>query len=194
MTMISEMPPTWSPLVIFVDISNIPMQSEHIRKGYGLLWEWLFTRDNYIDRIILVPLYGFNINDPDNDYLITSNRRTIQTFRQELIAAMQAGMMQNIVAGSVVDEGPPVTILDPTHFAINYREIPVSHLIPDLLVVGEKLTMLREYYPASTRMRWNHPRLLAFQYYWDGTTSGRYLPDAVDGYTDGLTTLADLFR
>ena len=189
MAMVSEMPPTWSPLVIFIDIANVPsLSSTSMNNGLGLLWEWLFTRYNYIDQIIIVPVYAFNTQDPENADLLLRSRQALERFRQLLITEMQAGMIQNIIAESIVDEGPPVSIFDPTYFAINHRYYPVKYLIPDLFIVGKDLTMLKNYFSRSTRLRWDHQNLITIQYYNSGGTSGRYLQG-----TDGLTSLADLF-
>jgi hypothetical protein len=188
MAMVSEMPPTWSPLVIFVEIANLPMSWDNQKKGLGLLWEWLFTRDNYIDQIILVPVFYPYMIGPENSELLSDSRQAMETFRQLLITEMQAGMLQNIIAESVVDEGPPVSIFDPTYFAINHRYYPVKYLIPDLFIVGKDLTMLKNYFSTSTRLRWDHQNLITIQYYNSGGTSGRYLQG-----TDGLTSLEDLF-
>jgi hypothetical protein len=119
---------------------------------------------------------------------LRNTRTAMETFRQLLITEMQAGMMQNIVAESVVDEGPPVSVFDPTYFAINHRYFPVKYLIPDLFIVGNDLSMLKDYFSRSTRLRWDHPNLITIQYYNSGGTSGRYLQG-----TEGLTSLADLF-
>jgi len=186
MAMVSEMPPTWSPLVIFVDIANIPMSWSNMNEGLGLLWEWLSTRVNYIDQIILVPVIYLHAMEYAD--FLRNTRTAMETFRQLLITEMQAGMMQNIVAESVVDEGPPVSVFDPTYFAINHRYFPVKYLIPDLFIVGNDLSMLKDYFSRSTRLRWDHPNLITIQYYNSGGTSGRYLQG-----TEGLTSLADLF-
>jgi hypothetical protein len=188
MAMVSEMPPTWSPLVIFIDIANIPSDHPYMGRGFGLLWEWLFTRDNYIDQIIIVPIYSFNVQDSENERLLRYSRQALERFRQLLITEMQAGMMQNIIAESIVDEGPPVSVFDPTYFSINYCQNPVKYLMPDLFIVGEKLDKLKEYFGRSTRLRWDHSNLITIQYYDSGSTSGRYLQG-----TEGLTSLEDLF-
>ena len=135
MAMVSEMPPRWSPLVIFVEAAEIPLSPEYMKEGFGLLWEWLFTRTNEIDSILLVPLVS-NWELWERNYDIKSDEERLsgfmEKFRKVMVEEMQQGIMANIIAGELVNPGPPVNIyVPPNYFAINKKRYPINYLIPD---------------------------------------------------------------
>lgn len=186
MAMVSEMPPRWSPLVIFVEAEEIPIDLENIRKGYGLLWEWLFTRTNEIDSILLVPLVS-NWKLWESG---TSLSEFMGEFREVMIEEMQQGIMANIIAGEIVNPGPPVNIyVPPNYFAINKKRYPINYLIPDMIIVGlntEPLKKIIEAFPYSARSRWLSGSPLIIIQYQTKPTSGTYIK------SNELVTLEEL--
>jgi len=189
MAMVSEMPPRWSPLVIFVEAAEIPIAPENIRKGYGLLWEWLFTRTNEIDSILLVPL----VSDWELWETGTSLTEFMERFREVMIDEMQAGIMANIIAGEVINSGPPVNIyVPPKFFAINKKRYPINYLIPDMLIVGthpsqKPLKKIIEAFPYSARSRWLSGSPLIIIKFQTQPASGTYIQ------SNDLITLNELF-
>ena len=190
MAMVSEMPPRWSPLVIFVEAEEIPVAPENIRKGYGLLWEWLFNRTNEIDSILLVPL----VSNWELWKSGTSLPEFMGKFREVMIEEMQQGIMANIIAGEIVNPGPPVNIyVPPNYFAINKKRYPINYLIPDMLVVGlntvpqKPLKKIIETFPYSARSRWLSGSPLIIIQYQTKPTSGTYIQ------SNDLITMNELF-
>ena len=190
MAMVSEMPPRWSPLVIFVEAAEIPIAPENIRKGYGLLWEWLFTRTNEIDSILLVPL----VSNWELWESGTSLSDFMEKFREVMVEEMQKGIMANIIAGELINPGPPVNIyIPPKFFAINKKRYPINYLIPDMMVVGSHpsrenpLYRIIDEFPYSARSRWLSGSPLIIIQYATKPTSGTYIE------SNELVTFEELF-
>ena len=197
MAMVSEMPPSWSPLVIFVESEQIPLSPEYMKEGFGLLWEWLFTRTNEIDSILLVPLVS-NWELWERDYGTKNDGERLldfmEKFRKVMIEEMQQGIMANIIAGEVINPGPPVNIyVPPDYFAINKKRYPINYLIPDMMIVGahhssrKPLKKIIEAFPYSARSRWLSGSPLIIIQYQTKPTSGTYIE------SNELVTFEELF-